>query len=184
MRAISSFCLLLGALCLVALTVFAAQDNGVLPGKVTRVIDGDTVDVLLASGRIRVRLQGIDAPERDQPGGQEAQQWLRQRLLDHAVQLEPVSQDRYARMVAVVHADGGVVNEELLQAGHAWAYRHYLRRIDRHYCDLEAAARSARLGLWASMPHAPWQYRETGGNGPFADFTSQTASDCRRAAGR
>jgi len=186
MRAMSFLSLPLGALCLVvALALPAAQGEGLLPGKVTRVIDGDTIDVLLGSGRIRVRLQGIDAPERDQPGGREAQQWLRRRLIDHAVQLEPVSQDRYSRMVALVHADGGVVNEALLQAGHAWAYRHYLRRVDRHYCDLEERARAARLGLWAlSMPHAPWQHRETRGKGPFTDFTRGTASDCRRAAGR
>jgi micrococcal nuclease len=162
----------------------AAQTaQGAISGKVTRVIDGDTIDVLVASGRIRVRLQGIDAPERDQPGGRDAQRWLRQRLIDHAVQLEPVSQDRYERMVAIVHAEGRSVNEELLQAGHAWAYRHYLRRIDRHFCELEERARRARTGLWGlPMPHAPWQFRETHGRGPFVDFSNATASDCRREA--
>src|SRR5512132_197865 len=108
MRAISCFSLLLAPLCLVvALALPAAQVERVLPGKVTRVIDGDTIDVLLSTGLIRVRLQGVDAPERDQPGGREAQQWLRRRLIDHAVQLEPISQDRYERMVAIVHVDGG-----------------------------------------------------------------------------
>jgi endonuclease YncB( thermonuclease family) len=162
-----------------------ASAGSVLPGKVTRVLDGDTIDVALSSGRVRVRLQGIDAPEHDQPDGREARQWLQHRLIDHAVQLEPISQDRYERMVAVVHADGAVVNEELLQAGHAWAYRHYLRRADRHHCELEERARGARIGLWAlPVPHAPWQYRETGSKGPFSDFSGETARDCRRAAGR
>ena len=162
-----------------------ASAEGLLPGKVLRIIDGDTMDVLLSSGRIRVRLQGIDAPERDQSGGREAQRWLQQRLINQAIRLEPVSQDRYERMVAIVHADDGIVNEQLLRAGHAWAYRHYLRRADRHYCDLEAGARSARLGLWTgTMPHAPWQHRETGGQGPFRDFSRETAGDCRAVAGR
>ena len=172
--------LLLGLLWCVAATA-----DGVVPGKVTRVVDGDTIDVLLASGRIRVRLQGIDAPEHDQPGGREAQRWLQRRLIDHEVQLEPVSQDRYERMVAIVHAEGGVVNEELLQAGHAWAYRHYLRRSERHYCDLEERARASANGLWAAAsPHAPWQYRQTSGKGPFTDFARETALQCRRSAGR
>jgi endonuclease YncB( thermonuclease family) len=187
MRAISRFTLLLCALGLLATFALPAAQRaeGLLAGKVTRVIDGDTIDVILDSGRIRVRLQGIDAPERDQPGGREAQRWLQQRLIDQLIQLEPVSQDRYERMVAIVHADDGIVNEQLLQAGHAWAYRHYLRRADRHYCDLEERARSARLGLWATAaPHAPWQHRQTAGRGPFTDFSRETADDCRRAAGR
>jgi endonuclease YncB( thermonuclease family) len=172
---------------LLLLAVFYCATTGaqeVLSGKVTRIVDGDTLDVLLGSGRIRVRLHGIDAPERDQPGGREARRWLQRRLIDHSVQLQPVSQDRYERMVAIVQAGGSVVNEELLQAGHAWAYRHYLRRADHSYCDMEERARRARLGLWAgAKPHAPWQYRQTRGNGPFADFTHETARSCRRAAG-
>lgn len=187
MRAISRFTLLMFVLWLLtAISLPAAQRaEGLLSGKVTRVIDGDTIDVLLDSGRIRVRLHGIDAPEGDQPGGREASQWLRQRLMNHVVQLEPVSQDRYDRIVAIVHAEDGVVNEQLLRAGHAWAYRHYLRRADRHYCDLEAGARAARFGLWSeARPHAPWQHRQTAGRGPFQDFSAETAADCRAAAGR
>jgi endonuclease YncB( thermonuclease family) len=188
MRAISRFTLLLCALWLLATigSPAARRAEGFLPGKVTRVIDGDTIDVLLDSGRIRVRLHGIDAPEREQPGGREASQWLQQRLMNHAVQLEPVSQDRYERMVAIVHVEHGlVVNEELLRAGHAWAYRHYLRRADRHYCDLEAGARGGHLGVWGeATPHAPWQHRQTSGRGPFSDFSRETAGDCKRAAGR
>lgn|SRR5689334_22041419 len=187
MRTITSIGLLLSSLWL-GMAVGASpvqRVEGVLPGKVTRVVDGDTIDVLLSSGRLRVRLQGIDAPEHDQPGGREAQQWLQRRLVDHLVQLEPISQDRYERMVAIVHAQGAVVNEELVQAGHAWAYRHYLRRADRYYCDLEAGARNARRGLWAlPAAHAPWQYRETSGRGPFTDFSNETAGNCRRAARR
>jgi endonuclease YncB( thermonuclease family) len=170
---------------LLAALLCMGASNVVLPGRVTRVIDGDTIDVLLGSGRIHVRLHGIDAPERDQPGGLEAREWLRRRLMDQSVQLEPVSQDRYERMVAVVFAQGRSVNEELLRAGQAWAYRHYLRRMDRHYCELEEQARGARLGLWARpMPHAPWQFRATGGKGPYADFSNETVRTCRQAASR
>ena len=163
----------------------AAESDAVLAGKVTRVIDGDTIDVLLDSGRIRVRLHGIDAPERDQPGGSAATAWLARQILNEPVLLEPVSQDQYARMVAVVHHLDRNVNLELVRAGQAWAYRRYLRRADRDFCSIEAKARREQSGLWsAATAHAPWEYRATRGKGPFTDFSRSTAADCRKAGGR
>ena len=172
-------CLLLAAGWNVALPATAGE--GVLAGKVTRVVDGDTLDVLLSSGRIRVRLHGVDAPECDQPGGAEAAQWLRLRLQDREVLLEPVSQDRYERLVAIVRAGDSVINDELVRSGHAWAYRHYLRKADRHLCGKEFSARREVLGLWAAPPaRAPWEYRSTRGRGPFTDYARQSAGDCQR----
>jgi endonuclease YncB( thermonuclease family) len=159
----------------------AVPADAVLAGRVTRVIDGDTLDVLLATGRIRVRLHGVDAPERSQSGGNEATQWLRQQVLNQDVLLEPVSQDRYERMVAIVYAGDVIVNRELLRTGTAWAYRHYLRGADRLYCDIEATARAEHRGLWrAGAAHAPWEYRRTAGRGPFTDYSRQSARDCWR----
>lgn len=173
--------LLLALLLLLASMPASAADEPVLAGRVTRVIDGDTLDVLLASGRIRVRLHGVDAPERDQSGGREASEWLRQRVQDREVLLEPVTQDRYERMVAIVLLDDVNVNRELLRAGHAWAYRSYLRRTERVYCDIEATARRGRLGLWGgATAHAPWEHRRTQGRGPFTDFRRQSAAECWR----
>ena len=173
------------ALLLLACPLGGAQERraaeAVLAGRVTRVIDGDTLDVLLASGRIRVRLHGIDAPERDQAGGDESRRWLQQRVQDRQVQLEPVSQDQYERMVAIVHLDDANVNLELLRQGQAWAYRAYLRRADRIFCDIEAAARVGGQGLWGAAPaHAPWEHRRTRDRGPFTDFSRQSAGDCWR----
>lgn len=160
-------------------------DSPVLAGKVTRIIDGDTVDVVLASGRVRVRLHGIDAPERDQPGGAEAGEWLRQRLQDRDVLLEPVSQDRYERLVAIIHDRDQNVNDALVASGHAWAYRQYLRKADRHLCESEFRARREQAGLWAAAAaHAPWEFRSTRGRGPFTDFSSQTAKECGRQRGQ
>ena len=156
-----------------------------MAGKVTRIIDGDTVDVILASGRIRVRLHGIDAPERDQPGGAQASEWLRQRLQDRNVLLEPISQDRYDRLVAIVHDGEQNVNDGLVASGHAWAYRRYLRKADRHLCDSEFRARREQAGLWAAAAaHAPWEFRSTQGRGPFTDFSAQTARECARDIGK
>lgn len=163
----------------------AVPADAVLAGKVTRVIDGDTMDVLLDSGLIRVRLHGIDAPERNQAGGSAAAAWLTQRLRDQAVELEPVSQDQYSRMVAVVHHHGRNVNLELVRAGHAWAYRRYMRRANRELCSIEAQARHQQAGLWTTATaHAPWEFRVTDGKGPFTDFSASTAGDCRKAIGR
>lgn len=170
--------------CCVLLQAYAAEATTVLAGKVTRVIDGDTIDVLLASGRIRVRLQGIDAPERDQAGGAAATAWLTQQLINQQVMLEPVSQDQYDRMVAVVHVQDRNINSELVRAGHAWAYRQYMRRSDEQLCRVEARARQDGAGLWAAKAHAPWEYRATNGKGPFTNFDKGTARECSRAIGR
>jgi micrococcal nuclease len=141
--------------------------------------------VLLASGPIRVRLHGIDAPESDQQGGSAATAWLAKQLRDQQVLLEPVSQDQYERMVAVVHLRDRNINRELVQQGHAWAYRSYLRRSDAELCEIEARARRARLGLWATSPaRAPWEYRATAGKGPFTSYGKSTAEECRKAIGR
>jgi micrococcal nuclease len=166
-------------------TVQPAERNAapvaVLAGKVVRVIDGDTIDVLLSSGRIRVRLHGVDAPERVQSRGAPATAWLEQQLRDQQVHLEPVSQDQYDRMVAVVHLQNRNINRELVENGHAWAYRHYLRRGDAELCSLEERARRAGAGLWATTAHAPWEFRATNGKGPFTDYRSGTARDCAKA---
>lgn len=163
------------------LTVPAAAQQDLLSAQVLRVIDGDTLDVRLDSGRMRVRLHGIDAPERNQPGGDAATRWLTERVGNRRVQLEPVSQDQYGRMLAIVHRDGANLNGDLVRAGHAWAYRRHLRAEDAGWCDLEAAARREGAGLWGSaMPAAPWEFRAANGRGPFRDYSRETSADCRR----
>lgn len=178
-------CLFVLAPLLIHTVAVAREAAPVLAGKVMRVIDGDTIDVLLASGRIRVRLHGVDAPERNQPGGGASTKWLTQQLGNQAVQLEPVSQDQYERMVAVVHRDGRNINQDLVKAGHAWAYRRYMRRSERELCSMEERARRARVGLWgAKAARAPWEFRATSGKGPFSDYSRSTAADCRKAIGK
>src|SRR5689334_780393 len=90
----------------------------VLIGTVVKIIDGDTLDVALSSGLIRVRLNGIDAPERGQPGGRESAAALAELTQGHRVQLEPFQQDRYARLVATLYIGEKEVNAELVKQGH------------------------------------------------------------------
>jgi len=139
----------LGTLALMSGPAFA-EVPAFVRGEVTRVADGDTLLVQLASGPIRVRLHGVDAPESDQPGGVQARQALTRLVQGRQVELEPIEQDRYQRLVAKVRLGELDINRVLVIEGHAWAYRRYLRREDAGYCGDEALARQEHRGLWNS----------------------------------
>jgi hypothetical protein len=94
-----------------------SQDDLVLVGRVTRIIDGDTIDVQLDSGPVRVRMQGIDAPERNQPLSDEAMGLLRQLVDDREVELQVASQPSDDRMVSRVYVDGSDANAEMVRRG-------------------------------------------------------------------
>jgi micrococcal nuclease len=132
----------------------------VLAATVTKVNDGDSIEVTLDSGAARVRMSAIDTPEHDQPYGAKSSAALKAMLpVGASVELEVVTQDQFKRMVATVWlvADGKRVNinEAMLREGHAWAYRRYMR--EEKFCELEAQARDQKLGLWA-QPVADWVY--------------------------
>jgi endonuclease YncB( thermonuclease family) len=131
-----------------------------LVATVTKVNDGDSIEVKLDSGPGRVRLSAIDTPEHDQPHGDRSSVALKTLLpIGATVELEVITQDNFRRLVAVVWLVGGGervnVNETMLRDGHAWAYRRYMR--DARFCDLEAEARDAKRGLW-SLPVTDWVY--------------------------
>jgi endonuclease YncB( thermonuclease family) len=158
-----------------------------LSGTVLRVIDGDTIEVQLGSGPIRVRLGSIDTPEKDQPWGPQAQAALAGRVNGKRVELEPVAQDRYDRLVAVVLVGGENINAWMVQQGDAWAYRDYLE--DPSYCAWEAVARASRLGLWSLPPGsrvAPWEWRAAGrgSTAQFTDYSAATVASCVAAMHR
>jgi micrococcal nuclease len=132
----------------------------VLEGRVTRISDGDSIEVELESGTARVRFSAIDTPEWDQPYGSQSSAALRAMLpLASKVELEVVSQDSFHRLVATVWLIDGDkrtnINEAMLMQGHAWAYRRYMK--DPKFCDMEQEARSKKLGLWA-QPVKDWIY--------------------------
>ena len=158
----------------------------VLRGIVVGVVDGDTADVRLESGMIRVRLHAVDAPEQGQPSGRAAKEALSRRVYGQAVRVEPVEQDRYDRLVARLWVGELDVNAELLRQGHAWVYRRYAD--DPRYCDYEAAARSAGRGLWllpSAQRAAPWEWRRRKSlGGAFTDYSTETAASCTASLGR
>jgi micrococcal nuclease len=152
--------LLLAGVFAVAATAQDAPKPATQVAKVTKVNDGDSIEVDLESGHARVRLSAIDTPEYDQPYGSQSSAALKALLpLGSTVELEVVTQDAFRRLVAVVWLpkDGQRmnVNETLLRQGHAWALRRYMR--EPRFCDLEAAARGEKLGLWA-QPVTDWVY--------------------------
>ena len=143
-------------------TAFAADPPIQLgvPAVVTRVNDGDSIEVQVAAGPGRVRFAAIDTPEYDQPYGDKSSAALKAMLpVGSKVELDIITQDAFRRMVAMVWLlkDGERINlnESMLEQGHAWAYRRYMR--EAKYCDMEAAARDKKLGLWA-QPVSDWVY--------------------------
>ena len=125
-----------------------------LEGIVVRVIDGDTVWLradAAGSGRsakpIKLRLQGIDAPERCQLWGAQATAALSERVLHQRVQVHTRAKDDYQRTLGNLLLKGEDLSEWMVLQGHAWSY-HY-RHSNGPYADQEQAARGARRGLFA-----------------------------------
>jgi len=142
-----------------------APDLQPFTGKVVRVADGDSLTVLDASQQQhRIRLAGIDAPERQQPFSQRSREHLSSLVAGQTVRVEPSKLDRYQRMVAKVFVQGQDASLAQLQAGLAWHYKEYEREQPREdrlaYAEAEDAARAARRGLWQDrQPLAPWDFR-------------------------
>jgi micrococcal nuclease len=172
---------------LLALPARSQEQLPVLVGKVIKIVDGDTIDVRLDSGPIRVRFHAIDTPERGQPWFKESTDALSALIANKQVQIEPFEQDRYERLVGIVFLGELNVNAELVKRGHAWAFRKYMRKVDASLCEEEAAARAAKRGLWALTADqriAPWEWRRRKSIDAFTDYSTETASHCVAAIGR
>lgn len=120
-----------------------------LLGIITAITDGDTIRVRLDgnSDEIKIRFYAIDTPEKGQPGGEAAKQALSGLIFGKRVELEPFEQDQYDRLVATVYLGDLDVNRELVKLGHAWAFRRYMQKSAPGYCNDEATARAAKLGV-------------------------------------
>lgn len=138
-----------------------AQQGQTVRGRVVRVLDGDTVDVLCDGKPLRVRLWGIDAPEKAQPFGQAAKEHLTRAVAGQEVQVEIRSTDRYGRAVGWILRGPAAVNLDQVRAGMAWWYQHYARGHSALQ-QAENAARQAKVGLWQQpAPEPPWQFRKS-----------------------
>lgn len=134
---------------------------GRLTGKVVAIIDGDTFKLLThGNTQLKIRLHGIDSPEKSQDFGQAAKQKLSQLIFGKQVIIEEKDIDRYGRTIAIVYNnDGDCINETMLKSGLAWHYKHY--DDNRSWAEMEENAKDARLGLWSKTDAlAPWMWRK------------------------
>lgn len=128
-------------------------------GRVVGVTDGDTVKVLCDGVETKVRLDQIDAPERNQAFGTKSKEALSHLVFDRTVRVESSGTDRYGRTLGTLWIGETDANREMVRLGYAWAYRKYLR--DDALLEVEASAQSARRGLWADKaPIPPWEFRK------------------------
>lgn len=116
---------------------------------VTRVTDGDTLWVRPAAGGkpIKIRINGIDAPEICQAYGPAARAALSKRLQGRRIELHTRRKDDYGRTVATLHVDGEDIGGWMVSQGHAWSYA--FGRDHGKYAAQEARSREAALGLFA-----------------------------------
>jgi micrococcal nuclease len=139
----------------------AAPPATTLTGEVVSIADGDTLTLLVGKTQVKVRLDGIDTPERAQPFGRKAGQALAKKVFGKAVQVDDFGKDRYGRTLGIVRLGKRNINLELVREGWAWRYRKYAPK-NKELATAEAAARKAKRGLWTDpKPIPPWDWRKS-----------------------
>lgn len=147
-------------LALVLVTFPASCKDETYTGKAVRISDGDTFVLLTPNQKqVKVRLYGIDAPEKGQDFGNVSRDYLGKLLKDKNVVVISKGKDQYGRIIGIVTTGSVIINEEILKAGLAWHFAKY----DNNpvWADMEKQARSKRLGLWLHQnPIPPWEFRK------------------------
>jgi micrococcal nuclease len=145
----------------VGLVLFTLPAFADFTGPVISVLDGDTIEVLHNRHPERIRLSGIDCPEKGQPYGHKAKQAVSALVFARDVILQTHGQDKYGRTLAdVLLRDGTNINHTLVKDGLCWWYRKYAP-LDAELEKLEKEARDAKKGLWADpQPVPPWEWRK------------------------
>jgi micrococcal nuclease len=138
-----------------------------LVGQVVKITDGDTLTVLdPAHVQHKIRLAGIDAPEKAQAFGTQARNSLAAKVFRHTVRVEITDTDRYGREVGRVFCAGHFINAEMVREGFAWRYPQWDKTGE--FATAQADARRHRRGLWSDRnPVPPWEFRKakrTGAN--------------------
>jgi endonuclease YncB( thermonuclease family) len=152
-----------------------------LAGKVVGVSDGDTITLLDAlKTQHKIRLAGIDAPEKAQAFGQRSKEHLSDSVFGKQVVVEYTKTDKYGRLVGKVLVNSVDANLEQIKSGLAWHYKEYAGEqsvVDRtRYAQAEISAKSSGVGLWRDpKPMPPWEWRHGGKNEPTA---ASSASGC------
>jgi endonuclease YncB( thermonuclease family) len=130
-----------------------------LTGEVVKIADGDTLTILDGSKtQHKIRLAGIDAPEKGQAFGTKARENLAAKVFRQNVRVEVIDVDRYHREVGRIYLSDQFINLEQVREGYAWRYPQYDKLGE--FTAAEIDAREHRRGLWAdSEPTPPWEWR-------------------------
>jgi len=137
-----------------------------LTGNVVRIIDGDTVVVLDANKvQYKIRLMGIDAPEKKQAYGKKSKENISGLIAGKFVVVDYDKLDRYQRIIGKIQVSGKDINLEQIKSGMAWHYKKYQKEQSQsdqtRYSEAEVDAKNAKRGLWNDPdPIPPWNFRQ------------------------
>ena len=153
-------------ICLINVHCYAQESfSNILYAKVIRVVDGDTIYLKNKEhGKLKIRLADIDAPEKDQPYGDEATNILKKMIDKKIVKLNKVTVDRYKRIIGIITYENVEINYYLVKSGYAWCYDKYNKREKIKFA--EQIARENKLGIWSDQsknPIPPWNWRKNKG---------------------
>lgn len=137
------------------------QVNADFKGKVVKVIDGDTFDVLTPQKqKIRIRLLDIDAPESRQAYGNVSRKYLASLIAGKNVFVKGNKKDIYRRTLGTIFYNKININAKMVENGYAWAYRHKGIANSKKMVKLESIAKQNKRGLWQDKKTiAPWDFR-------------------------
>lgn len=131
--------------------------KGQVTAKVIYVTDGDTLTILVGKVQVKIRLAGIDAPEKGQDFGNKAKEALANMVKGKTVVVETQGLDKYMRTIGTIKIGDTNVNLEMVKQGMAWRYPQYDK--EETYLKAEQEARKANLGLWKDKdPITPWEW--------------------------
>lgn len=130
-------------------------------GKVVKVLDGDSINIIQQGKEIRVRLAEIDAPEHGQAFWKKSKQALEDYVAGKRVTVEEFDRDQYGRVVGHVYINDSWINGALVKDGYAYVYTRYA--VSKKLYEYESQAQKNNLGIW-KLPEServkPWEWRK------------------------
>jgi endonuclease YncB( thermonuclease family) len=142
------------------------KSTGIITGKVIGISDGDTITILNdKQEQIKIRLTGIDCPEKSQAFGNRAKITLSNKVFSQNVKVETRDKDKYGRTLGIVKVGDEDINEYMISQGLAWHFKKYantqpLEEANRYAKAQELASQNKR-GLWIQdNPMPPWEFRD------------------------
>ncbi|HEY6915446.1 MAG TPA: thermonuclease family protein [Paludibacter sp.] len=124
------------------------SNKGAIEGEVVKIVDGDTYDLRTGDQTIRVKMEGIDAPEKGMRFYKESKKYLHDLCLGRKVLFKPNEISKFNKQIGFTYLSGGLeLSHEMVRAGYAWHFKKY--NSDNNLYKLELQARIAKRGIWA-----------------------------------